>query len=240
MTSNILNASILFALIAYASACSCFLEDFETLYYRNLNGATPFTLAKVLSKITEERTVAPFPGAEPFAETSLIYRVSVELVYDECRTTQPSPTAAPCGNSTLFITHAATPLSSAMCGVTYLETGVTYLMTLSTDPLAENNINLCQFITSVDKLKPEEKAFLDSRLVHRNGECTCAESKPVICSTSPCTNTSPPPGCTDADKCIDNTCGECKAEFFTLDNLPSCRLELFGEPETTPASEELE
>lgn len=238
MASNVLNASVFFALIAYVSACSCILEDLETRYYRNLKNGTPFTRAKVIDRKTKNRTIAPlFPGAEPFTETVFLYLLTVDLVYDECRAGNPNPKVGSCGYNSYFITRAVTPVSSATCGVS-LERGVTYLVPLSTDPLSENEVNLCQFITPINNLKPEEKAFLDSRRICRFGYCTCAGSKHVSCPSSPYQNAKPPAGCTDAHKCIENTCGSCKAEFFTKNNLPSCRSSIFAVPKTTPTSEE--
>lgn len=199
--------------ITNVRACTCAQEDFQTVYYRNIQRGTPFSIATVLSSKVSPPTPSGSNVLPPFNQKR-IYKVEVSKVYADCAPAVP------------YKSYAITSTQGSLCGIGLL-TGVTYLMPLKPGSGSKSDISLCNMIMPVRSIPADVKKFLDSRKLCCKGKCECGNGKtPLTCKKSACKNSKMP--CAEAYKCVDNSCAGCRAEWFTNEHLPACRPSSFA------------
>lgn len=196
-------SALLVLQITLSCACSCAFTDFETQYFRISASGQDLVEAEVTG--TYIRRGRSGSGSFTFRFQERVYVLRVTKTYG-CRTVP-------------YFMHATTAIGSAACGVS-LQRGVTYLLPLK--KTGRSRLSSCGLIRPVSRLTSSETAFLESRQICCHGKCSCGGGlkSPVNCFVAPCRFAKPP--CADAEKCEDNYCGGCRAEWFTENGSPAC------------------
>lgn len=187
-------AFTLLLLARSSSACRFVAASIPTRYYRALNADTPLSLATVL------RSNVPPGGGYPPADP--VYHLNVTQVYTGCAPKTPFVAVVKSGTDS--------------CGVWDLRTGQKYLLPINLD--GDTRISLFDQIVLQSEITKKGQKFLDERDLCCKGQCRCAAAQRSACLVSPCSVARPK---CPVDKCVDNFCGGCKAEFFK-DGLPAC------------------
>ncbi|KAI0561713.1 Proteinase inhibitor I35b (TIMP) [Gracilaria domingensis] len=201
---------VLFLSVPWALACTCVRPSVKSFFFK----ADIVVKAKLISSTS--RQLIGISGATPFPlEADFMFEV--ETVFKGCNV--PSVIEAGTRIQETFTTPSGIPVASVNTCGTFSPSEETVILFLgSTLPAV---LNSCTFAPLYRSLSPANREFLNSREVCCGGGCRCADGSELLdCTPRPCSTTEMP--CEEAEKCVDNRCGDCTAEFFSSTNRPAC------------------